>query len=103
MFKVENADDLALIDKGNGKLGADLGVGFDVAGILTDVGSEDRFAELGGGSDEAFAQGDGAFAGHAFAEAGGEAVLEELGAVVPQKDGEHVKVDDALEELSNAF
>jgi len=103
VLEVEDADDFALVDEGDGKLGADLGVGFDVAGVFADVGGEDGLAQLGGGADEAFAEGDGALAGDALAEAGGEAVLEELVALVPQEDGEHVEVDDALEELADAL
>ncbi len=57
----------------------------------------------GGGADEAFAEGDVALAGDALAVAGGEAVLELLGAVVPEEDGEHLEVDDALEELADAL
>src|ERR1700691_5417109 len=52
MFEVENADDLALVDEGDCELGADFGVGLDVAGIFADVWSEDGFAELGGSADE---------------------------------------------------
>ena len=103
VLEVEDADDFALVDEGDGKLGADLGVGFDVAGVFADVGGEDGLAQLGGGADEAFAEGDGALAGDALAEAGGEAVLEELVALVPQEDGEHVEVDDALEQRANAL
>src|SRR5882757_8605352 len=103
VFEVEDADDLAFIDEGNGELGADFGVGFDVARVFADVGSENRFAELGGGADKAFAKSDDAFADDALAEAGGEAMLEVLIAVVPEKDAEHLEVDDALEELGDAF
>ncbi len=78
VFEVEDADDLAFVDERNGELGADLGVGFDVAGVFADVGGENGFAELGGGADEAFAEGDDALADDALAVAGGEAVLEVL-------------------------
>src|SRR5882757_9458289 len=93
VFEVEDADDLAFIDEGNGELGADFGVGFDVAGVFADVGSENRFAELGGGADKAFAKSDDSFADDALAEAGGEAVLEVLIAVVPEKDAEDLAGD----------
>ncbi len=103
VFEVEDADDFAFVDERDGQLRANLGVGFDVAGVFADVGGEDRLAELGGGADEAFAEGDDAFADDAFAEAGGEAVLEVLGAVVPEEDAEHLEVDDALEKVGDAF
>ena len=103
VLEVEDADDLAFVDEGNGEFGADLGVGFDVAGVFADVGGEDGLAKLGGGADEAFAEGDGALADDAFAEAGGEAVLEVLGALVPEEDAEHLEVDDALEEVADAL
>src|SRR6185437_12938948 len=35
--------------------------------------------------------------------AGREAVLEQLRAVVPKQDAEHLEVDDALEQLADAF
>ena len=46
---------------------------------------------------------DVAFASDALAVAGGEAVLELLAAVAPEKDGEHLEVDDTLEEGADAF
>jgi hypothetical protein len=103
VLEVEDADDLAFVDEGNGEFGANLGVGFDVAGVLANIGGKNGFAELGGGADEAFAEGDGAFADDALAEAGGEAVLEELGALVPEEDAEHLEVDDAFEEVGDAL
>ena len=78
VLEVEDADDLAFVDEGDGELGADLGDGLDVAGIFADVGDEDGFAELGGDADDADAEGDGAVADDALAVAGGEAVLELL-------------------------
>ena len=103
VFEIEDADDLALVDERNGELRAGLGVLGDVARVFADVGGEDGLAQLGGGADDALAESDVALAGDAFAVAGGEAVLELLGAVVPEEDGEHLEVDDALEEMADAF
>ena len=103
VFEVEHADDFAFVDQRDGEFGANLGVGLDVAGIFADVGSEDGLAQLGGGADEAFAESDDALADDAFAEAGAEAVLEVLGAVVPEEDAEHLEVDDALEQVGDAL
>ncbi len=49
------------------------------------------------------AQRDVALAGDALAIAGAEAVLELLGAVVPEQDGEHLEVDDALQQRADAL
>ena len=103
VFEVEDADDLSFVDKRDGELGAGLGVFGDIAGVFADVGREDGLALLGGEADESDAEGDGALAGDAFAVAGGEAVLELFGALVPEEDGEHVEVDDAFEEEADAF
>ena len=103
VLEVEDSDDLALVDERYGQLGADLWDGFDVAWIFADVGDEDRFAKLGGVADDSDAERDGAVAGDAFAVAGGEAVLELFAALVPEKDGEHLEVDDALEEVADAL
>src|SRR5437879_4392954 len=65
VFEVEDADDVALVDEGDGELGAGLGVLGDVAGVFAGVGDEDGFAELGGGADDALAEDDGALAGDA--------------------------------------
>ena len=40
VLEVEDADDLALVDEGNGELGADLGVRFNIAGALAGVRRE---------------------------------------------------------------
>ncbi len=69
VFEIEDADDLAFVDEGDGKFGADFGVGFDVAGVFADVGGEDGLAKLCCGADEAFAEGDDARADDALAEA----------------------------------
>ena len=103
VFEVDDSDDFALVDERNGEFGTGLGVLGDVAWILADVWREDGLALLGCGSDDAFAEADVAFAGYSLAVAGGEAVLELFGALVPEQDGEHLEVDDAFEEMADAF
>ena len=44
VLEVEDADDFALVDEGDGEFAAYLWVGFDVTWILADVGCEDGFA-----------------------------------------------------------
>ena len=58
---------------------------------------------LGGGADEALSEGHVVLADDALAVAGAEAVFELLGPLVPEQDGEHVEVDDALEQGADAF
>ena len=70
VFEVEYADYLALIDERDGEFGAGLGVDREVARILAYIGGEDGLAELSGGADEAFSEGDGAFSSDALAVAG---------------------------------
>ncbi len=103
MLEIDDADDVALVDQRDGKLGAGLGVLRDVARVFADVGGEYGRALRGGGADEADTGSDGALAGDAFSVACAEAVLEEFGPLVPEEDGEHLEVDDALEELADAF
>jgi len=103
VLEVEDADDFSFVDERDGELGADFRVGFDVAAVFADVWREDRFAELRGGADETLAEGDGAFAEDTLTKAGGEGVLKVLGAIVPEEDAEHLEVDDALEEVGDAF
>ena len=66
-------------------------------------GTRTAFAELGGDADDSLAEEDVALAGDALAVAGGEAVLELLAALVPEEDGEHLEVDDALEQVADAL
>ena len=54
-------------------------------------------------ADDALAEADVALAEDALAVAGAEAVLELLGGLVPEEDGEHLEVDDALEEDADAL
>ncbi len=75
----------------------------DVARVFADVGREDGRARLRGVADDALAELDVVLALDAFAEAGAEAVFEALGAVAPEQDGEHLEVDDALEEMADAL
>ena len=103
VLEIDDADDIALVDEGHGELGAGFRVFGDVAGVFADVRDEDGAALGGGGADEALAERDVALAGDALAVAGAEAVLELLGALVPEEDGEHLEVDDALEELADAL
>jgi len=103
VLEVDDADDVALVDEGDGQLGAGFGVFGDVAGIFADIRGENRGSLGGGGADEAMAGRDVALAGDALAVAGAEAMLEVFGASVPEQDGEHLEVDDALEELADAL
>ena len=75
----------------------------DVARVAADVGGEDGEAAEGGETDDALAELDVALADDALAVAGGEAVLELVGTLVPEEDGEHLEVDDAAEEGADAL
>jgi len=103
VFEVDDADDLALVDERDGELRAHFGVRFDVAWVFADIGGENRLAELSSGADKALAEEDVAFAVDALTVAGAEAVFELFVPVVPEEDGEHLEVDDALEKLSDAL
>ena len=54
-------------------------------------------------ADETLAEGDDALADDALAEAGAEACSKLLRALVPEKDGEHLEVDDALQQKRDPF
>jgi hypothetical protein len=103
VFEVDDADDAAFIDEGDGELGAGFRVFGDVARVLADIRGEDGAAVFGCGADEALAEEDVALALDTLTVLCAEAVLELFGGVVPEEDGEHLEVDDALEEGSDAL
>ena len=103
MFEIDDADDLPLVDQRHGQFGASLRVFGDITAVAADVRRQHGLAQLGGGADQAFAQRHRSLAGDALAITGGKAVFKLLGALAPQQDGEHLEVDDALQQLANAL
>ena len=54
-------------------------------------------------SDDALTELDSPLASDALAVTGGEAVFEALARVAPEQDGEHLEVDDALEQFPDTL
>ena len=90
--------------RGRGKLGACLRVGHDVAGVAAGTSGE-RIGMRCAAAEPMMpsAEGDVAFASDALAVAGGEAMFELLCRRVPEEDGEHLEVDDALHGEADAL
>ena len=97
MFQIDHADNLALVDQGNGEFRAGLWVVGDVAWIFANIGNEHWLTELGSDADQTFSEVHVARARNAFSVARTEPVFQLLVALAPQKNREHLKVDHALE------
>src|SRR5260370_24213117 len=98
MLEVQNSDHLALVDERDRQLRSRRRVLGDIAWILADSRRENRLSRLRRTSDDASAQGHVALPCHALAIAARKAVFELLGAVVPEKNSEHLEVDHPLQQ-----
>ena len=93
-FEVDYADHAVLRDERHGDLGADIGVGGDVARVLGGFVNADGFARLGGGAGDALAEGD-VIDLYALVVAARKAVAQQLLLVIDEQDAEGVVGDDA--------
>ncbi len=90
-FEIHHADHAVLHDQRHGDLGADIGVGGDVARIFVGVVDADDFARFGGGAGEALAERNVVDV-HALVVADAEEVLEGLRLVIDGENAEGVVV-----------
>jgi len=103
VFEIENADDAALVEEWHDEFGACLGIHFEIAWVFGDVGDVDETPLADGGADEAGRDGKAAERRVGVAEAPCIARDEGFALFVEEHDGEHLVVDEAAEELTDAL
>ena len=103
VLDVEHADDLALVDQRHRHLGARLGVDHVIARIFADVTDQHCAALRDRRVHQAAIERNLLVGNIALAEAHAILALQHLVLFVQQPDGEHVVVDQAPNELPDAF
>jgi hypothetical protein len=102
-FEVDDADEAAAGEHGDGEFAADGIEGIEVTGIGAGIADIDGLAGLGGGADDAFAEFDFESADEFVAVADGVADLEVFVTVAVKEDGEKVEADDAVEDVGDVI
>ena len=101
-FQIEDADNFALVQHGDGKLGARLWIHQQVAVVNGDIGNEDGFTQGCGSANDAFAGSNAQLSLNALAVLDVEAVTKHFLLFVVQHDADNLVVNHALHKFGGA-